>query len=87
MSTDAPDDPLLRSLAELPELGPDRLRKERTLRRARARFIDEHAAGGSAASRRARHLYADFVTPTMLAGGAAVYLLWALRFCTALYMG
>jgi len=74
----------VRSLAELPEVGPGDLQGARTLRRARARFLEEHRLGGSPVLRSARHLYSDLVAPALLMAGAAVYLLWAVEFCNAL---
>ncbi len=69
---------------ELPEIAPAGPLRERTLRRARQGYRDEVDLAGRPWARGASRLWLEWLAPGLLVGGAAVYLIWALRFCAAL---
>jgi hypothetical protein len=71
------DDPVLKRLADLPQIAPDELHKERVRRRAQAAL----AAERSLLSR----LWSRAVVPAFCVGATAIYLVWAISFTANLY--
>lgn len=77
------DDPLLRSLGELPEPPADDVRAARLGRAARGAFVAGHATAGSPMARAAQ-TGMRVATPVVLASLVGLYLMWALSAATAL---
>jgi hypothetical protein len=74
-------------LDALPGVGANDLLRARTLARARARFVHEQGLVGRPWARNASRVWTDLLAPGLLVGGAAVYLIWAVRFCAGLTGG
>lgn len=74
-------------LKALPTIAPSDALRERTLRRARARYVDEHAMAGRPVLRRVQRTWAELVAPGLLVGATAMYLVWAVNACSHLAAG
>ncbi|MEO6952753.1 MAG: hypothetical protein ABI321_13170 [Polyangia bacterium] len=67
----------MEDLAKLPELEPSDALRRRTLARSRHRL----EASLALAHRPVRRFLVDLVTPALVLGGAASYLVWAVQCC------
>ena len=67
-------------LEHLPEIAPSDALRRRTLARSHHASNQARALAG----RPVRRFLVDLVTPALLLGGAASYLVWAVQFCNQL---
>ena len=80
-----PLDPLLAKLAALPSLTPGELQRARVRRRAHEVLAEEQQLARWPSLRPVRRAWRSAVLPALLAGTVGVYLVWAVRFTSALY--